>query len=873
MSQGDLRAALGRLLLSLRYRVSLQGADEIRARGQAGILFLPNHPALTDPIILLTHLWPLFRPRALADRDQLDIPGLAPIIRPFGIRTIPDPARYGETARREVEEALAACATDLNRGDNVLLWPAGRIMHSHLEDLGGNSAVFSLLEASPGIRIVAIRTRGLFGSEFSRGSGHPPQFGKAIWKSLGYLAAGGLFFGPRRNVTVELHEMEGFQGKDRTTLNRSLESFYNEKAPPALFVPHTWWGEGPVRSIPDPAPARISGEVDDVPPVIRDQVLAHLAEMTGIHDLSPEKVLARDLGMDSLGRMELGAWLEQEFGFPASDPEALQNVSDVLLAACGQSAGSERPLPPPAPAWFRPGRIPMIPEGQSLTEVFLRQAERGLSRIALADGTTGAHRTYRDILTGVFALRPLLTRIQEPYVGIMLPASAGSVVLYMAVLFAGKIPVMVNWTLGERALGHTLEVLGVRTVLTSSLLLDRLRSQGTMLETLSDRFLPMETLGATIGKRARLAAFLKAHLAWRSLGKTSPADTAVVLFTSGSESLPKAVPLSHTNLLANLRDAASVFPFLPGESMLGCLPPFHSFGLTCTMALPLCAGIPAVYHPNPTEGRMLARICATYRPSVLVGTPTFLNNIQRAAEDSDLNSLRLVISGAEKCPPPLFETVGRRWPEMEILEGYGITECSPVVSVNRPEHALAGTIGLPLPSVIHAVVHPETGQRVSPGTQGLLLVRGPSIFRGYLHHDGPSPFQELEGFSWYRTGDLVRELSDGSLVFAGRLKRFVKLGGEMVSLPAIEEVLIRHYGRPEDEGPILAVEAAPSEQNPELVLFCVRDIPREEANSTLREAGFSPLHNIRRVEPIGAIPLLGTGKTDYRALRTLLTGK
>jgi long-chain-fatty-acid--[acyl-carrier-protein] ligase len=228
-----------------------------------------------------------------------------------------------------------------------------------------------------------------------------------------------------------------------------------------------------------------------------------------------------------------------------------------------------------------------------------------------------------------------------------------------------------------------------------------------------------------------------------------------------------------------------------------------------------------------------------------------------------------VITGAEKCPEALAASLATRWPRLEVLEGYGITECSPVVCGNIQGAARIGTIGVPLPSVTCALVDLDTGRRVAPGGTGMLLVRGPSIFGGYLGSE-ESPFTDFEGLSWYRTGDLVREDPEGRLVFAGRLKRFVKLGGEMISLPAIEEVLVLRFTRPGDEEPVVAVEAMPAEANPDLVLFTVRPVTREEANGALRAAGLGALHAIRQVRLVERIPLLGTGKTDYRALKALL---
>jgi long-chain-fatty-acid--[acyl-carrier-protein] ligase len=342
------------------------------------------------------------------------------------------------------------------------------------------------------------------------------------------------------------------------------------------------------------------------------------------------------------------------------------------------------------------------------------------------------------------------------------------------------------------------------------------------------------------------------------------------LFTSGSENVPKAVPLSHRNMLTNVADAWERFTAGADDSILAILPPFHSFGLTATMMLSACLGIRAAYYPNPTEGGPLGQMIDAYKSTMLIGTPTFLHGIVRASSSEQLASLRLVVSGAEKCTPRVYEAVGRRCPQTKVLEGYGVTECSPVISVNDQRDPRPGTIGTILPSLQYALVDPDTCRRVERGAKGMLLVRGASVFDGYLHYDGPSPFVQLDGHWWYRTGDLVVEDEDGVLAFSGRLKRFVKLGGEMISLPAIEAVLAERFGRDTDDGPPLAVVATDDEERPEIVLFTVRDIERDDANAAIREAGLSALHNIRRTLPIEELPLLGTGKTDYRTLEGTL---
>jgi long-chain-fatty-acid--[acyl-carrier-protein] ligase len=488
--------------------------------------------------------------------------------------------------------------------------------------------------------------------------------------------------------------------------------------------------------------------------------------------------------------------------------------------------------------------------------------------VVLAD-QVGGIKTYRDVITAIMVLKPIFERLEGSHVGLMLPASGGASILYLALLFAGKTPVLVNWTAGSRSMGFGLDLLGVKQVITVSTLTNRLDAQGVDLSTVKDRLLLLDEAGKKITLATKLAAAFRARFNWASLLSARPAGTAAVLFTSGSESHPKAVPLTHGNILANIRDAAQALNFREDERVMGCLPPFHAFGLTTTTILPLLLGLRVVYHPNPTEGRMLARLIEAYHATLLVGTPTFLGGILRTAEDRHLESLRIVVSGAEKCPEQIYATLAKRWPKTMVLEGYGITECSPVVSVNREDDPRTGTIGKPLLSVEWAIVDLETGRRVEPGQPGMLLVRGPSIFKGYLNPDVESPFEAFEGRDWYRTGDLVLQ-DRGVLVFSGRLKRFVKLGGEMVSLPAIEEALSKQFQGDDETEPILAVESSAEELNPDLILFSVAGIRRDDANAAIRAAGLSSLHNIRIVRQIDQIPTLGTGKTDYRALRALL---
>ena len=864
-----------RSLLWFRYRVRVTGLQEVAQRGKTGILFLQNHPALIDPVIVFAHLLGTFRQRALADEDQIDRFFIRWLCKRINVLPIPDPAKIGAAGRDRIEAALDEIIESLRRGGNVQLSPAGRLCRSRLESLRGASATEQILQALPDVRVVLVRTRGLWGSSFSWASGHEPKVGPLLGKTVKSLLAGLLFFMPRREVTVELHELDDLpRTAGRAELNRFIEDFYNADAPPNTYVPYTWWERGAVRQRPEPVEQHFAGDPSHVPATTRRIVTEYLQKATGLLNLRDDQLLAVDLGLDSLGVADVTVWLESEFGFPQGNVESLRTVGDVMLAACGESISAEAgELRPVGRKWFDeiPGNPRVrIPEGETITELFLKHAERSPGRIVAADQTRGAV-SYRDVITAVYVLKPIIEALPGERVGIMLPASVGADILLLSTLFAGKTPVMVNWTAGVRNAKHSLNLVDCQQVLTARALVWRLATQGIDMRDLSDRLVFLEDVGKEISLWTKIKAALKAQFSWAPLRRAPVSATAVILFTSGSESLPKAVPLTHRNLLANVRDIASVTRLYRNDRLLGMLPPFHSGGLMTGIVLPLCLGLKVVHHPNPTEGRMLAQVIEAYRVTILPGTPTFAGGIVRASTSEQLATLRLGVTGAEKCTQRVYQALAQRCPKMIILEAYGLTECSAIISLGDENDPRPGTIGKTLPSVEHVVLDLDTGGRARPGRHGMLLARGPSVFEGYLHYDGEPPFVTFEGKQWYRTSDLVSEDADGVLTFRGRLKRFVKLGGEMISLPAVEAVLQQRCVSEADEGPVLVVEATPNEEHPELVLFTTRDLDRQTVNRWIREGGLSALHNVTRVVHVPQIPVLGTGKTDYRVLREMLT--
>ncbi|HHD63178.1 MAG TPA: hypothetical protein ENK96_02170 [Desulfobulbaceae bacterium] len=741
-------------------------------------------------------------------------------------------------------------------------------MRGPREDLGANSAVAQIVAAVPDVRVVLLWTTGLWGSGFSRADGIPSLVGN-LKKHFFRLLGSGIFFMPRRQVRIEAHEAVDFpRTADKMTINRYLEDFYNAVDQKRIQVPYLPF-QGKVQVVEEQEATRPKQDISQVSDTTRELVLEKLADLAGVEGICEQDHLARDLAMDSLVLVEFGMFLNEEFGVAAEHLDGLQTVTDCILAAGGIMPESFFvALKPASASWFEDtGEQPLeFPEGTTIAELFLQQAAKTPDQVVVSDQISG-EKTYRQLIMAVLALLPTIRKIPEKRIGIMLPASVGAVISYLAVMFSGREPVMVNWTAGGGQVAYCLKNCGVNHVISSKKFVERLHNQGVDLQDAHVHWLYLEESAAKISILAKGVAFLKSRFPGRVLRRAKIAETAAILFTSGSESHPKSVPLTHANFLANGRDVNEILQLRGNDRLLGILPVFHSLGLAGTVILPLCTGLRTVYWPNPTEGRQLAGLIDSHRVTTLITTPTFLQNILHQADGDELKSMRLVFSGAEKCPQTLFDRLARKAPGAVLCEGYGVTECSPVISVNRPEAPVAGTIGYLLPSMQGVLLHPESGEVISDDRPGRLLVRGPNVFAGYLG-EAPSPFVSHNDKDWYDTGDLVTRRPDGLLTFGGRLKRFVKLGGEMISLPAIEEILVTEFGGDREE-PVLAV-AATEGDHPELALLTVLNIDRQQANQVLRRGGLSPLHNIRHIERVAEIPLLGTGKTDYRSVQEMI---
>ncbi|MBB5755021.1 acyl-[ACP]--phospholipid O-acyltransferase [Prosthecomicrobium pneumaticum] len=497
-----------------------------------------------------------------------------------------------------------------------------------------------------------------------------------------------------------------------------------------------------------------------------------------------------------------------------------------------------------------------------LFDSLVAAAKRAGSR-AVLDDIAAAPVGYRRLIAGAFALgRPLaaLSRRGER-IGLLLPNAIPTVVAFFALQATGRVPAMLNFTAGAAGIAAALAAAEIRTVVTSRRFVEQARL-GTLLAALERdaRVVYLEDLRDAIGRRARLAAALAARaplfFARRAGASRDAGDEAVVLFTSGSEGVPKGVSLSHRAIQANRFQASAVIDFGGEDVVLNALPLFHAFGLSIGTLLPLFAGVKTVLYPSPLHYRIVPEIAYGVNATILLGTDTFLTGYARMAHAYDFYSIRYVFAGAERVRPETRRVWSERF-GLRILEGYGTTETAPVIAINTPMANRPGSVGRLLPG-IEARLAPVDG--LAEG--GRLMVRGPNVMRGYLRAAAPGVLEPpADGF--HDTGDIVTIDSDGFVTIAGRARRFAKVGGEMVSLAAVEAVAAELW--PEHGHAALAVPHA--RKGEEVVLVTER--PGTDAETFRRLArtrGLPELAMPRTILTVDALPLLGTGKIDHRAL-------
>ena len=531
-----------------------------------------------------------------------------------------------------------------------------------------------------------------------------------------------------------------------------------------------------------------------------------------------------------------------------------------------------------------------INEQAPLTHHWLESAKSDLFKECVADAQGTELNNVKFIAAVLSFAKVLKTKLRgQRHVGVLLPSSAAGAIVNMALFVLGKVPVNLNYTLSAESMQKALAKAQIDTVLSSAKFLDKLTAKGFDFNAiLADKLLFAEDIAKGLNKTAKTHAFLTALFApqwWiklRHFADVKLDDTATILFSSGSEGDPKGIELSHKNLLTNIKQVSELLNFRRDDVILNSLPIFHSFGLTVTTLLPLCEGVKMVSVADPTDGATIGKMSAKHGVSILFGTSTFFRLYTRNKKLHPLmfQNVRIVIAGAEKLKTDVKDAFRLKF-GLEIYEGYGTTETAPVAAVNVPNilekdslkeltFTKEGTVGLPLPGTIIKIVDPDTLNELKTGEDGLILIGGGQVMKGYL--DDPEKtaevIAELDGVRYYKTGDKGHIDEHGFVTIVDRYSRFAKIGGEMISLGAVEANLSQAIG---EDAVFVATAVNDDKKGESVVLLVKSELTLSEIQQRIKTLNIPPIMLPSEIFLVDEIPLLGSGKIDFKRAKLLAT--
>lgn len=519
-------------------------------------------------------------------------------------------------------------------------------------------------------------------------------------------------------------------------------------------------------------------------------------------------------------------------------------------------------------------RDPMTPP-----RAMLRACRRLLWGWKVAD-STGESLTGGELLLRALILHRLLRREilapDERYVGVLLPPSNGAAIVNAALALDGRVAINLNYSATSDVVNACVRAAGIRHVLTSDRVLSKLNLKLEAPLVLLETLKPKVTLGDKI-VGAALAYASPAWLTERLIGlhTSRPDDELTVIFTSGSTGEPKGVVLTNGNITSNVAGMTELVRLNSGDVLLGILPFFHSFGYTISLWGPLAIDLRAVYHYSPLDARQVGKLAKARGATILLATPTFLRSYIKRCEKEDFATLEVVVAGAEKLPVSLSDEFQNKF-GVRPIEGYGATELSPLVSVNVPPERSAGSVadsregsvGKPIPGVNARIVDQETWLEKPVGEEGMLLISGPNLMKGYLN--APDKTSQVVREGWYVTGDIARLDADGFIYITGRESRFSKIGGEMVPHVRVEELIQNYLSGGTDSDPLAVVTAVPDERKGERLV--VLHLPMEKTPADVcKSLALSGLPNLWIPSEdsfllVNELPLLGSGKLDLKRL-------
>lgn len=874
---------LMKFFIRFRYRVNITWLELLDEEWSK--LIFPSHVALMDPVIMFAFLWDKKWLSPVVTEDYFNIPVLKQIFKSIWAISVPDLTKNSKEldASAIVWDAIKALENDRN----ILLYPQWALARQGFQSIVGKKTAFLISQQAPkDTKILTVSIRWLRWSRSSRAwTWKAPNLALFALKGLRFILWNLFFFVPKRKVEIEIKDstalLHKVEKKWLDAFNQELEKIYNAKWEEKLNYLTGLCRYNTTKNHKEPAVIEWSIKDlkrtsfswnADIPAEILDKIIAIVKKIkpdfTGKIWLDTNLIL--DCFFDSLDMAELKSTVQSAFS-DASNPPLLdlKTIWDVSMMAIWQSATTEEMKPC---NWKYSGDTRLIYASikdllnkDTTILTLMKEALKNNKSDGFCYDSIFGVQSRNDFLIKAYLIADLLKKMPWERIAIMLPSLSATSLLVVWCYLAKKIPVMLNWTQSEEAFSHCIKSQNVKVILTAKSFFQKI--QTPWLKKYKMTF--FEDVLKNLWLIQKLTAVCKAA---SFKIPTDISKIAVVLFTSWSESLPKTVELTHENVLNDLLWAAGIVWIKNSDVEICYLPPFHSFGFALWIVMPLISWARIVFTPDPNDSKTIADLIGHTKSTFLCSTPTFLNGVVQIAKDDQLKSLRIAIVWAEKCPKELFTNFSKKSPHATIIEWYGITECSPVIAVNpfkRNAEIKRWTVWLPILWQKIKILDLDTHEEQPAKKEWMIYVSGLNVFWWYIDKKLESPFEEINGKKWYKTWDLGFLDKDGYLTISWRLKRFVKIAWEMISLPAIETVLARKW-KHSDWTECLAIEAEENDWAVKLTLFTTEKLGTTEVNDYLHSQGVTNLVSVTSIMQLKEIPMLGTWKVDHVQLKSIL---
>ena len=879
---------LMKFLIRFRYRVNIKWLELLDSE-DINLIF-PSHVALIDPIILFGFLWNKKKLSSVVTENYYNIPLLKQLFKSTWAIPIPDLLK--ENGKNlDTLEVVSKIKKALENNRNVLLYPQWALARQWFQSIVWKKTAYYISQQAPkGTKILTVNIHWLWWSRSSRAwSWNTPNLAVFVLKWLRFVLLNLFFFVPKRDVEIEIkdstQQLHKVVKKWIDAFNQELEKIYNAKWEEKIsYISGLSW-YNTVKNHKEPN--MIKWSIKDLKKsnfnwntnIPKDIINKINSVIKKIKPEYSEKItlgtnLVLDCFFDSLDMAELKSTVQSIFE-NASNPPLLElkTVGDVMMMAMWQSNKVEEILPCDW-KYSEDNKLvyahikDLIKNDSTILTLMKETFKHNKSNSFCYDGIFWVQ-SRKDFLIKSYLIADLLKKMPWERIAIMLPSLSATSLLITWCYLAKKVPVMLNWTQSEEAFLHCINSQDIKIILTAKSFFQKIQTPWLQKQKM--------TFFEDILKDISLTQKLKAvYESAKFKIPNSISEIAVVLFTSWSEALPKTVELTHKNILHDLLWAAGIVWIKNNDIEICYLPPFHSFGFILWIAMPLVTWTRAVFTPDPNDSKTISNLISHTKSTFLASTPTFLNGVVQSSDNEQLNSLRIAIVWAEKCPKDLFTKFSKKSPNATIIEWYWITECSPIIAVNPFKNNCKikrWTVWIPILWETIKILDLETHNEQPIKKEWMIYVNWLNVFWWYADEELESPFEEFNGKRWYKTWDLWFIDKDWYLTISLRLKRFVKIAWEMVSLPAIESVLSRKW-KSNDWTESLAIESEEDwNWNVKFTLFTTENLEKTEINNYLHEQWIRNLVSIDEIIQLKEIPVLGTWKIDYVQLKSILSQK